>query len=145
MQKTRCRTGNHHSSNTQWNWTNILDVSNITVTSSGTTHTTTYTHPLDLIVHNTISAQIEPDTVLTFTADTSDNEDNFTVQYITDEHNDNVVQLGLDNVSYELTNHAIAITFERVSSSPTVYLRDNTNDCIHERYIIFWQHCYRQR
>ena len=53
-----------------------LDVSSITVTSnSGTTHTTTYQHPLDLIVHNTISAQIEPDTALTFTAATSINED----------------------------------------------------------------------
>ena len=103
-----------------------LDVSDITVTSSGTTHTTTYKHPLDLS-RNKISAQIEPDTILTFTADESD-KNNFTVQYTTDEHNDNVVQLGLDNVSYELTNNAIAITFERVSSSPTVYLRDNTND-----------------
>ena len=105
-----------------------LDVSDITVTSSGTTHITTYQHPLDLIVHNTISAQIEPDTVLTFTAATSINEDNFTVQYITDDHNDDVIQLGLDNVSYELNNHAIAITFERVSSSPTVYIRENNDD-----------------
>ena len=48
-----------------------LDVSDITVTSSGTTHTTTYTHPLDLS-RNKISAQIEPDTILTFTADESD-------------------------------------------------------------------------
>ena len=103
-----------------------LDVSDITVTSSGTTHTTTYKHPLDLS-RNKISAQIEPDTILTFTADESD-KNNFTVQYTTDEHNDNVVQLGLDNVSYTLSNNAIAITFERVSSSPTVYLRDNTND-----------------
>ena len=76
-----------------------LDVSDITVTSSGTTHTTTYKHPLDLS-RNKISAQIEPDTILTFTADESD-KNNFTVQYTTDEHNDNVVQLGLDNVSYD--------------------------------------------
>ena len=105
-----------------------MDVSSITVTSnSGTTHTTTYQHPLDLIVHNTISAQIEPDTALTFTAATSINEDNFTVQYITDDHNDGAVQLGLEGVSYTLRDHAIAITFERVSSSPSVYLRDNAN------------------
>ena len=105
-----------------------LDVSDITVTTGSTTHTTTYQHPLDLIVNNRISAQIEPDTALTFTAATSINEDNFTVQYITDDHNDGAVQLGLDNVSYELTNHAIAITFERVSSSPTVYIRENNGD-----------------
>ena len=79
-------------------------------------------------MNNRISAQIEPDTALTFTAATSINEDNFTVQYITDDHNDGAVQLGLDNVSYELTNHAIAITFERVSSSPTVYIRENNGD-----------------
>ena len=105
-----------------------LDVSDITVTSSGTTHTTTYRHPLDLIVNNGISAQIESGTVLTFTADPSD-KDNFTVKYLPDDgHNDDAIQLGLENVSYALTNDAIAITFERVSSSPTVYLRDNAND-----------------
>ena len=97
---------------------------------SGTTRSfgdiVTYTHPLDLS-RNKISAQIEPDTILTFTADVSD-KNNFTVQYTTDEHNDNVVQLGLDNVSYALSNNAIAITFERVSSSPTVYIRENTTD-----------------
>ena len=104
-----------------------LDVSDITVTTSGTTtHTTTYQHPLDLIVHNTISAQIESGTALIFTAAASINEDNFIVQYITDDgHNDDAIQLGLENVKYTLNNDAIPITFERVSSSPTVFIREN--------------------
>ena len=107
-----------------------LDVSDITVITSGTTtHTTTYQHPLDLIVHNTISAQIESGTALIFTADASINEDNFTVQYITDDgHNDDAIQLGLENVKYTLNNDAIPITFERVSSSPTVFIRENNDD-----------------
>ena len=107
-----------------------LDVSDITVTTSGTTtHTTTYQHPLDLIVHNTISAQIESGTALIFTAAASINEDNFIVQYITDDgHNDDAIQLGLENVKYTLNNDAIPITFERVSSSPTVFIRENNDD-----------------
>ena len=107
-----------------------MDVSDITVTTSGTTtHTTTYQHPLDLIVHNTISAQIESGTALIFTAAASINEDNFIVQYITDDgHNDDAIQLGLENVKYTLNNDAIPITFERVSSSPTVFIRENNDD-----------------
>ena len=103
-----------------------LDVSDITTLIS-TTYTTRYSHPLDLIVDDTISARIESGTVLTFTTDS--NHTDFTAKYIqNDGRNDDAVQLGLENVRYNLTNDAIAITFERVSSSPTVYLRDNTND-----------------
>ena len=76
-----------------------------------------YPHPLDLIVNSRISAQIESGTVLTFTADTSINKDDFTVKYLPDDgHNDDAIQLGLENVRYALSNDAIAITFERVSS-----------------------------
>ena len=85
------------------------------------------THPLDLIVNNKISAQIDNGTILTFTA-TSD-KNNFTVKYLKDDgHNDDAIQLGLENVRYNLTDDAIPITFERVSSSPTVYIRENDDD-----------------
>ena len=105
-----------------------LDVSSITETITGTTHTTTYPHPLDLIVNNKISAQIDNGTILTFTAGESDKND-FTVKYIKDDgHNDDAIQLGLENVRYNLTNDAIAITFERVSSSPTVFIREDDTD-----------------
>ena len=51
------------------------------------------------------------------------------MKYLTDDgHNDDAIQLGLENVRYNLTNDAIAITFERVSSSPTVYIRENNDD-----------------
>ena len=106
-----------------------LDVSSITEIITGTTtHTTTYPHPLDLIVNNKISAQIDNGTILTFTAGALDQND-FTVKYIKDDgHNDDAIQLGLENVRYNLTNDAIAITFERVSSSPTVFIREDDTD-----------------
>ena len=105
-----------------------LDVSDI-ITTTGSSHVMEYPHPLDLIVNSRISAQIESGTVLTFTADTSINKDDFTVKYLPDDgHNDDAIQLGLENVRYALSNDAIAITFERVSSSPTVYIRENIND-----------------
>ena len=79
-------------------------------------------------MNNKISAQIDDGTILTFTADESD-KSNFTVKYLKDDgHNDDAIQLGLENVRYNLTDDAIPITFERVSSSPTVYLRENDDD-----------------
>ena len=103
-----------------------LDVSDITIDASGTNNRiTTYTHPLDLS-HNRISAQIESGTVLTFTANDSI-KDAFTIRHDTDEYNDDIIQLGHDDVNYILTSGAIGVTFDRVSSSFKVYIRDNSN------------------
>ena len=67
------------------------------------------------------------------------------MKYLPDDgHNDDAIQLGLENVRYNLTNDAIAITFERVSSSPTVYIRENANDSYKNVDIIYW-YCYRRR
>ena len=93
-----------------------LDVSDITNTAPGANnYITTYTHPIDLTVHNTISAQIELGTVLEFnTADTTIRH-NFTIHYVeNDDPNDDVIRLGHTDIDYELDTHAIGITFERV-------------------------------
>ena len=59
-----------------------LDVFDITDTPSTNSHVTRYTHPLDLIVHNTISARIEPGTELSFTAVNPSIKNDFTVAVI---------------------------------------------------------------
>ena len=66
---------------------------------------------------------------LTFTAADNPDKNNFTVKYLPDDgHNDDAMQLGLENIEYTLNNDAIPITFERVSSSPTVFIRENNDD-----------------
>ena len=102
-----------------------LDVSDIT-NSIGSSRTTTYTHPLDLS-HNKISAQIESGTILTFNTADDSIKDAFTIRHDTDEYNDDIIQLGHDDVSYTLASGAIEVIFERVSSSFKVYIRDNSN------------------
>ena len=64
-------------------------------------------------------------TALTFTAADNPDKNNFTVKYLPD---DDAMQLGLENIEYTLNNDAIPITFERVSSSPTVFIRENNDD-----------------
>ena len=104
-----------------------LDVFDITDTPSTNSHVTTYTHPLDLIVHNTISARIEPGTELSFTAVDPSIKNNFTVQYIdNNDRSDHIVRFGYPGVSYNLSHHAIGITFESVSSSFNVYITNDT-------------------
>ena len=66
---------------------------------------------------------------MTFTAADNPDKNNFTVKYLPDDgHNDDAMQLGLENIEYTLNNDAIPITFERVSSSPTVFIRENNDD-----------------
>ena len=104
-----------------------LDVSGITDDAPGTNnYITRYAHPIDLMIHNTISAQIELGTVLEFnTADTTIRH-NFTIHYVeNDDPNDDVIRLGHTDINYELDTHAIGITFERVHTPFNVSI---TND-----------------
>ena len=92
-----------------------LDVSNITATSSGDTHITTYPHPLDIIVDDTISAQIELGTILEFNTTDTQIRNNFAIHYVeNDDPNVDIIQLGHPEINYTLRDHAIGITFERV-------------------------------
>ena len=106
-----------------------LDVSNITTTSSGIS-TTTYSHPLGIMVHNTISAQIELNTILTFTANDSIKH-NFTIYYVeNDDPNVDIIRLGHTDINYELSDHAIGITFERVREPFNVSITNDTGDYV---------------
>ena len=79
------------------------------------------------VVHNTISARIEPGTELSFTAVDPSIKNNFTVQYIdNNDRSDHIVRFGYPGVSYNLSHHAIGITFESVSSSFNVYITNDT-------------------
>ena len=104
-----------------------LDVSGITNTAPGANnYITTYTHPIDLTVHNTISAQIELGTVLEFNTDDTTIRHNFTIHYVeNDDPNDDVIRIGHTDINYELDTHAIGITFERVREPFNVSI---TND-----------------
>ena len=111
-----------------------LDVSDITNTAPGANnYITTYTHPIDLTVHNTISAQIELGTELVFnTADTTIRH-NFTIHYVeNDDPNDDVIRIGHTDINYELDTHAIGITFERVHTPFRVSI---TNDSTNSHYL----------
>ncbi len=106
---------------------NTSAVTSNTTSGSTVTHTTTYPHPLDLMVNLKITAKIERNTTMTFNTNNS-NPGNFTIHEIIDNHNDDAIRFGFDNISYTLTGNALELTFSGIRSSFEAFVRNGTFD-----------------
>ncbi len=106
---------------------NTFAVTSNTTSGSTVTHTTTYPHPLDLMVNSKITVKIERNTTMTFNTNNS-NPGNFIIREIIDNHNDDAVRLGFENTSYALTGNALELTFSVTRSSFDAFVRNGTFD-----------------